>query len=278
MTIDTRYSNHPDDVKHYTTEQLRQHFLIESIFSIDSISLTHSHSDRIIIGGIMPVNKRLSLNASKEMGVDFFCQRREIGIINIGNKGYITIDNERIALEQYDGFYIARGTKNIHLESESSKKPAKFYLNSAPAHYSYPSIKIQHSKANPLKLGDDNNCNKRTIYQYVHPAICESCQLLMGLTMLEPGNLWNTMPCHTHQRRMEAYFYFAMDSGSQVIHLMGQPQQTRHIMVTNEQAVISPSWSIHSGVGTSNYAFIWGMLGENQAFEDMDTIPTSFLK
>ena len=226
----------------------------------------------------MPSGESLLLEAGAEMGVDYFFERREAGIINIGGKGSITLDDERFELDRRDGLYVGMGVKTISLQSDSADEPAKFYFNSAPAHTSYAAVKIAISQANPVKLGADESCNKRTIYQYVHPAVCDSCQLLMGLTMLEPGSIWNTMPCHTHERRMEVYFYFDMDAESRIIHLMGKPDETRHLIVANEQAVISPSWSIHSGAGTSNYSFIWGMVGENQAFDDMDHLSPADLK
>lgn len=278
MDLDIRYASHPDDVKHYTTEQLRQHFLIDTVFKADEASLTYSHVDRIIAGGIMPVNAAVGLQAGSEMGVDYFFERREAGIINVGGPGSITLDGERFDLVKRDGLYVGMGVKEISFESDNASDPAKFYFNSAPAHQSYPHTKIDIAQANPVRLGEDETCNKRTIYQYVHPAVCQSCQLVMGLTVLEPGSIWNTMPCHTHERRMEVYFYFDLDENDRVFHLMGQPQETRHLVVGNEQAVISPSWSIHSGAGTSNYTFIWGMVGENQTFDDMDHLKPSELR
>jgi 4-deoxy-L-threo-5-hexosulose-uronate ketol-isomerase len=278
MDLDIRYASHPNDVKHYDTATLREHFLIDTLFAPDAARLTYSHVDRIIAGGIMPVGQKVTLEAGKEMGVDYFFERREAGIINVGGKGSITLDGERFELGKRDGLYIGMGVKEISLASDSPEEPAKFYFNSAPAHQSYPNVKIEIAQANPVKLGEDATCNKRTIYQYVHPAVCQSCQLVMGLTMLEPGSIWNTMPCHTHERRMEVYFYFDMDADARVVHLMGKPEETRHIMVANEQAVISPSWSIHSGAGTSNYTFIWGMVGENQTFDDMDHLSPADLK
>ena len=278
MKLDIRYANHPDDVKHYTTEQLREHFLVDSVFVADTASLTYYHVDRIIAGGILPVNTAVGLEAGKEMGVDYFFERREAGIINVGGKGSISLDGERFELDQREGLYVGMGVKEILFESDNPDAPARFYFNSAPAHHSYPHTHIAVSQANPVTLGESETCNKHTIYQYVHPAVCQSCQLVMGLTVLDPGSIWNTMPCHTHERRMEVYFYFDMDADTRIIHLMGKPDETRHIMVSNEQAVISPSWSIHSGVGTSNYTFIWGMVGENQTFEDMDHIRPADLK
>ena len=278
MELDIRYASHPDDVKHYDTRRLREHFLIESLFVADQVQMTYSHVDRIMVGGIMPVKQSLGLAAGKEMGVDFFFERREAGVINVGGKGIITLDGERFELDKRDGLYIGMGVKTISFESACADEPARFYFNSSPAHQRYPNVKIDIAQANPVKLGEDKTCNKRTIYQYVHPAVCQSCQLVMGLTMLEPGSIWNTMPCHTHERRMEVYFYFDMGADSRVIHLMGKPEQTRHIIVSNEQAVISPSWSIHSGAGTSSYTFIWGMVGENQTFDDIDHLSPADLK
>lgn len=276
--MDIRYANHPEDSKRYTTEELRRHYLMEEVFRADEIALTYSHVDRIIFGGVKPVDTEVILTAGKEMGVEFFLERREMGIINIGGEGSVILDGEVYELKQYDGLYIGKGIKEVSFKSVSKENPAKFYINSAPAHKEYKTVKIEFANANPVKLGEKKSLNERTIYQYVHPAVCESCQLLMGLTMLEPENAWNTMPCHTHERRMEVYFYFNMEENTRVFHLMGEPEETRHLVIKNEQALISPSWSIHSGVGTSNYTFIWGMCGENQTFTDMDMIEMSKLK
>lgn len=273
-----RYANHPNDSKKYDTNQLREHYMIEEIFRDDKVELTYSHVDRIIFGGIKPVNESLKLEAGKSMGVDYFLERREMGVINVGGEGIVSIDGEEFELSNKDGLYIGKGNKDIIFKSSNPKNPAKFYINSVPAHKEYKTVKIEIEKANPVKMGDNSTLNKRTIYQYVHPNVCESCQLLMGLTILEPGSAWNTMPCHTHERRMEVYFYFDMEEDTRVIHLMGEPTETRHLIVKNEQAIISPSWSIHSGVGTSNYTFIWGMCGENQTFTDMDHIPMEVLR
>ena len=276
--MNNRYANHPSDSKKYDTNQLREHYMVEEIFIDDKIELTYSHVDRIIFGGIKPVNESLKLEAGKSMGVDYFLERREMGVINIGGEGKVLIDGEEFTLNNKDGLYIGKGNKDIIFKSLNSENPAKFYINSVPAHKEYKTVKIEIEKANPVKMGDNSTLNKRTIYQYVHPNVCESCQLLMGLTILEPGSSWNTMPCHTHERRMEVYFYFDMEEDTRVIHLMGEPTETRHLIVKNEQAIISPSWSIHSGVGTSNYTFIWGMCGENQTFTDMDHIPMEVLR
>ncbi|MDM0494653.1 5-dehydro-4-deoxy-D-glucuronate isomerase [Clostridium perfringens] len=274
----TRYANNPRDSKRYDTEELRKNYLVEDIFKDDQIELVYSHVDRIIFGGIKPVYKELKLEAGKEMGVDYFLERRELGIINIGGKAIVTIDGTEYELKEKDGLYVGKGNKEVSFKSVNPEEPAKLYVNSVPAHKEYETVKIDIEKANPVRLGDNKTLNKRTIYQYVHPNVCESCQLLMGLTMLEPGNAWNTMPCHTHERRMEVYFYFDMDEDTRVFHLMGEPTETRHLVVKNEECVISPSWSIHSGVGTSNYTFIWGMCGENKTFDDMDNIPMDVLR
>lgn len=278
MKLDVRYANHPEDSKKYTTEELRNHYFIETIFAADEINLTYSHVDRIIAGGAKPINKTLTLEAGKEMGVTYFLERREMGVINVGSTGIVTIDGVDYELESKDGLYIGKGNKEVSFKSVDPNNPAKFYINSAPAHKEYPIVKIAIKDANPVTVGDVSTLNKRTIHQYVHPNVCQSCQLLMGLTILEPNNVWNTMPCHTHERRMEVYFYFDMAENTRVFHLMGEPSETRHIVMANEQAVISPSWSIHSGVGTSNYTFIWGMCGENQTFDDMDHVKMSDLK
>ncbi|AYE33681.1 5-dehydro-4-deoxy-D-glucuronate isomerase [Clostridium septicum] len=276
--MNNRYANHPEDSKKYTTSELRDHYLIEEIFIDDKIELTYSHVDRIIFGGIKPVYNELKLEAGKEMGVEYFLERRELGIINVGGPAIVTIDGEVYELNRRDGLYVGMGNKEVSFKSVNPKDPAKLYVNSVPAHHAYKTVKIEIEKANPVRLGDNSTLNKRTIYQYVHPNVCESCQLLMGLTMLEPGNAWNTMPCHTHERRMEVYFYFDMEEDTRVFHLMGEPTETRHLVVKNEQAIISPSWSIHSGVGTSNYTFIWGMCGENKTFDDMDAVSMETLR
>lgn len=276
--MDVRYSHHHEDAKHYDTETLRRHFLIEELFVPGKITTTYSHYDRIVVCGITPTNSPLVLEAGKELACDYFLERREMGVINIGGEGTIVLDGERHVLKSRDGIYVGMGIKDVSFESTDSANPAKFYLNSGTAHTAYPTVKIDLKKANKVPNGTDEECNKRTIYQYVHPAVCQSCQLVMGMTILEPGSIWNTMPSHTHDRRMEVYLYFDMDPEHVVFHLMGQPQETRHIVMQNEQAVISPSWSIHSGVGTKNYTFIWGMVGENQTFTDMDGIANKDLR
>lgn len=270
--MDIRYSISPKEAKGFDTQELRDNFLINNIFNANEVTLTYSHIDRIIVGGVMPIDKQVELSGGKELGTDYFLERRELGLINIGGKGSVVADGEKYELNNYDGLYIGKETKSIVFESDDHKNPAKFYLNSAPAHTKYPITKIDIATADPTSLGSLDQSNKRTIYKYVHPAVCKSCQLSMGLTILDDYNIWNTMPCHTHDRRMEVYFYFKLPEDGFVLHLMGEPNETRHVVMRNEQAVISPSWSIHSGVGSTNYTFIWGMCGENQEFTDMDHI------
>lgn len=272
MNLDIRYSNHPNDSKHYDTEELRKNYLIDNVFVKDEISLTYSHQDRMIAGGAMPVNKELSLGSTKELGTEYFLERREMGIINVGGEGTVVLDGTEYVLNYKDGLYIGMGTKEILFKSKDGAKPAKFYINSCPAHQTYPTVYITKDKAVHRPLGTAENMNKRVVNQYINPAVCASCQLAMGMTELAPGSSWNTMPSHTHERRMEVYFYFELEDDNVVFHMMGQPQETRHIILHNEQAVISPSWSIHSGTATSNYTFIWGMCGENQTYDDMDNI------
>jgi len=278
MNLEIRYNNHPDDSKNYDTKILRERYLIEKVFVADEINLTYSHHDRIIAGGIMPVKEALFLPVTKDLGTEFFLQRRELGMINIGEAGSVILDGKSYDMGSKDGLYVGAGVKEVIFRSNNPEKPAKFYVNSAPAHTSYPTTYIPLTKANPRKIGSPKTLNERTIYQYVHPAVCQSCQLVMGMTILNEGSAWNTMPCHTHERRMEVYLYFNLPTDGVVFHMMGQPQETRHLVVHNEQAVISPSWSIHAGIGTSNYTFIWGMCGENITFDDMDQILMSDLK
>jgi 4-deoxy-L-threo-5-hexosulose-uronate ketol-isomerase len=273
ITMEIRHNIHMDHAKRMTTEELRKHLLIQNLFLDDEIKMYYIHIDRIIVAGVKPIKKELKLEMGNEIGADFFLARRELGIINIGEKGMVKVDGKEYILESRDGLYIGMGVKDVAFSSADSKKPAKFYLNSAPAHMTYPTVKINIKDAEPQKLGDLESSNKRTIYKYIVPGVVQSCQLTMGLTILDPQNMWNTMPCHTHDRRMEVYLYFDMPKDSVVFHLIGEPTETRHIVMRNEEAVIMPSWSIHSGVGTKNYTFIWGMVGENQTFSDMDFVP-----
>jgi 4-deoxy-L-threo-5-hexosulose-uronate ketol-isomerase len=278
MKLETRYAEHPGDVRGYDTKALREHFLFENVFVKNEISLCYTHSDRVVFGGAFPVDRELRLEGGKDFGSDVFLDRRELGVICIAGQGKITAGGTEYAMKKGDGLYIGKGVKDVIFSAADAANAPKFYLASAPAHVSYPVTFIPIEKANPRKLGEAATVNVRTIYQYVHPAVCQSCQLVMGMTVLEEGSVWNTMPCHTHERRMEVYFYFDVKTGGVVFHMHGQPDETRHIVMNNEQAVISPSWSIHSGVGTGAYTFIWAMAGENQTFDDMDNIQTTALK
>ena len=277
MKFDVRYANHPEDSKRYDTQELRKHYHIKNLFEADSINLTYSHQDRIIAGGIMPVEGDLVLESCKELVAPYFLARRELGAINVGGPGVMVLDGVEYAVNNRDGIYVGMGTKELIFKSVDKQNPAKFYINSCPAHRTCPTVHIPMDKARYNHLGAQETVNERILRQYIHPAVCESCQLSMGMTALLPGNVWNTMPSHTHERRMEVYFYFDVAPDQCVFHMMGQSNETRHIVMHNEEAVISPSWSIHSGVGTANYTFIWGMCGENQDFDDMDGIPTAEL-
>lgn len=279
MKMEVRYANHPDDSKHYTTEELRKHYLIEKVFEEDEICLTYSHQDRIIAGGIMPCKKTLKLEAGDCLRADYFLQRRELGVINISkNEAIVTLDGVEYRLPYKYGLFVGKGTKEVTFKSVDPLCPAKLYMASAPAHMTYPTVLITPEMANPVKTGTADKLNVRTINQYLHQKVLKTCQLSMGLTELAPGSAWNTMPCHTHERRMEVYFYFDLGEEDVVFHLMGRPDETRHIVMKNEQAVISPSWSIHSGFATKNYTFIWAMCGENQTYDDMDNIKSIDLK
>lgn len=276
--MEVRDAANAKDVKFYTTDRLREEFHISGLFNPDEVKMVYSHIDRIIVIGIYPVHSELSLEAGKELAADYFLQRRELGCINIGGKGEIVIDGEVYEMNPRDGIYVGRGHKDITFRSVDPTAPAKFYATSCPAHTEYPIRKIDISKARKVPCGSAEDCNKRVINQYIHPEVMQSCQLSMGLTQLEVGSNWNTMPSHTHARRMEVYFYLDMGENDAVFHMMGEPNETRHIIMHNEEAVISPSWSIHSGVGTRNYSFIWAMCGENQEFTDMDHIETKDLR
>lgn len=276
--MDTRYTHSPKDISHYSTEELRKEFLVEKVFAPNEVSLTYTHNDRMIFGGVTPTTESLEIILNKELGVDYFLERRELGVINIGGPGFIEIDGQKEAMKKQDGYYIGKETRQVIFSSEDAADPAKFYISSTPAHHKYPNVKISIDEIKPMETGEALTLNERKIYQYIHPNICESCQLQMGYTILEPGSSWNTMPCHTHERRMEAYVYFDMEEDTKIFHMMGEPAETKHLVMGNEQAVISPSWSIHSGVGTSNYSFIWAMCGENITYTDMDMVPMDELK
>lgn len=281
--MELRTAASPRDVKAYDTERLREEFLIQDLFVPGEIKLVYSHIDRIITGAAVPTAP-IKLTAGDELRAQYFCERRELGVINIGEPGVISVNGKRYEVGHKDGMYIGMGSKDIVFESKDADKPAKFYLNSAPAHKEYPTklIKLEGTSdsddiviikdENKVELGCLEESNHRVINKYILPGQVESCQLVMGMTALKPGSVWNTMPCHTHDRRMEVYLYFEMPDDAFVVHYMGEPTQTRHIIMHNEEAVISPSWSIHAGSGSRNYTFIWGMVGENQAFDDMDNV------
>jgi 4-deoxy-L-threo-5-hexosulose-uronate ketol-isomerase len=276
--MDIRYAIHPDHMMTLDSENVRKHFLIERPFEKDKMNMVYSHIDRIIVGGACPADQELELKVTKELGVDSFLERRELGIINIGSKGIVSLDGREYILEKKECLYVGMGSKEVSFKSLDRNDPAKFYFNSTPAHVTYPIVRLSMNDAQRVNLGTPDKANVRTIYQFIHPKVLNSCQLVMGMTVLEPNSIWNTMPCHTHDRRMEVYLYFDLPEDALVFHLLGEPKETRHILVRDEQAVLSPSWSIHSGVGTSRYTFIWGMAGENQTFTDMDEIPMPELR
>ena len=280
--MDIRYSTGPNDVKRYTTEELRKEFLITDLYRPDEVVAVYSHVDRMVTLGCMPVNETVSIDKGIDVwanfGTHYFLERREIGIFNIGGDGCISVDGTVYELGYKDCLYITRGAKEVLFSSKDAEKPARFYMVSAPAHTSYETRLLKLADANKRPCGEMETSNKRVINQFIHPDVLKTCQLSMGMTVLEPGSVWNTMPSHTHERRMEIYMYFEVPEDQVVFHMMGQGQETRHIVVRNEEAVISPSWSIHSGAGTCNYTFIWAMGGENQEFDDMDNIPTNELR
>jgi len=276
--MEIRYAISPNEAKQLDTEQLRENFLVQNLMQDDQVNLVYSHCDRVIIGGVKPVNKIIELPNHPELRADYFLERREIGIINIGGAGMVVADGEEFAINKLDCVYLGKGTKYVQLKSADKSEPAIFYLLSAPAHHTYPNKLMVKEKATPVELGAAETSNKRTVYKYIHLDGIKSCQLVMGLTVLENGSVWNSVPPHTHTRRMEVYFYFDVAAQHRVFHFMGTPEQTRHIIMANHEAVISPPWSTHLGCGTSNYGFIWGMAGENLDYTDMDAAPIASLK
>lgn len=276
--FESRYALSPTETKQMVTADLRKNFLIPEIFVADNIQLTLSHYDRYIAGGVMPVNETIELSNPDSLKAAYFLERREMGIINVGGKGTVVVDGESYVLDFKEALYIGQGTKNVTFTSADKQKPAKFYINSAPAHHKYPTKKVSKAEAEIVELGSPETANHRVINKLLVNSVLPTCQLQMGMTELKSGSVWNTMPAHTHDRRMEVYFYFEVPQGQSVCHFMGEPQETRHIWMQNEQAVISPNWSIHSGAGTSNYTFIWGMAGENLDYGDMDHCAINELK
>ena len=274
--MDIRYSVNQRDFKRYTTQEIRDEFLITGLYQPDEVVAVYSHVDRMVTLGCMPVKEEVSLDKGIDVwgcfGTDYILERRELGMFNIGGCGTVTADGETFEMNYKDCLYITQGTRKVTFTSKDPQNPAKFYMVSAPAHCAYKTTFIPIEKANKRRIGDMKTSNLRTVNQFIHPDVVQTCQLSMGMTYLEPGSVWNTMPAHTHERRMEVYMYFELPENNVVFHMMGEGTETRHIVMKNEEAVISPSWSIHSGAGTSNYTFIWAMGGENKAYDDMDTI------
>jgi 4-deoxy-L-threo-5-hexosulose-uronate ketol-isomerase len=277
-TIEERWGTHPDDVKHYETAQLRKEFLVEKLFADDEVLMVYTHNDRLIIGGAQPVKENLKLETVDLIRSGYFCERREVGIVCIENEGIVSVDGKDYEMAYKDTVYVGRGSKEVIFRSKDTSKPAKFYFASSPAHTAYPTVQITKEMRRTRELGMKALSNERTLNQLILSEISPCCQLQMGLTEIHEGSVWNTMPPHTHSRRMEAYFYFKIPEQQAVCHFMGQPQETRHIFMSNCQAVISPSWSIHSAAGTSNYTFIWAMCGENLDYDDMDTFTADKLR
>ncbi|QCK84614.1 5-dehydro-4-deoxy-D-glucuronate isomerase [Phreatobacter aquaticus] len=278
MTIDIRQAIHPADMVGYDTEVLRENFLIEEVFVPGEIALTYWHTDRLVIGGATPTSAPLKLETDKAIGQKTFLARRELGICNVGGPGKVTCDGKTFQVNLRDMLYVGMGTVDVTFASDDAANPAKFYLLSTPAHATHPTVLVREADANALELGTQEQANTRTLRQYIIPGRVDSCQLVMGLTTLKPGNIWNTMPAHVHDRRCEAYLYFGLPDDARVFHMMGEPQETRHLVVANEQAILSPGWSIHSGVGTKAYSFIWAMGGDNQDFTDMDMVAMGDLR
>lgn len=276
--MEIRFQESPEETRQLDAAGLRKRFLVSPLFVSDKVNLLYTHYDRMIVGGVKPVKKSIDLPIEPDLRASYFLERRELGIINVGGIGTIIADGKEYLLSKLDCLYLGKGTKKVRFKSSSKKTPALFYLLSAPAHRTYPNKCITLEKASPVLLGEATASNRRTIYKYIHADGIKSCQLVMGLTMLESGNVWNSIPPHTHTRRMEIYFYFDLPKKGRVFHFMGQPHETRHLLVANHEAVISPPWSIHFGCGSTNYGFIWGMAGENQEFSDMDPAPIETLK
>ena len=277
ITYESRYASSPEAVKKYDTTQLRDEFLVDNLMQYGEINLTYSHYDRYIVGSVVPI-EALKLEVIDPLKADYFLERRELGIINVGGSGTVIVEGVVYKLDFKDALYIGSGNKEVVFKSDDTKNPAKYYINSAPAHKNYPTTKVSIADANKLELGSLETANHRTVNQMIIGGIVTTCQLQMGMTELKTGSVWNTMPAHVHDRRMEIYFYLDIPEDQAVCHFMGQPNETRHIWINNHQAVISPPWSIHCGSGTSNYTFIWGMAGENLDYGDMDVAKITDLK
>jgi 4-deoxy-L-threo-5-hexosulose-uronate ketol-isomerase len=273
-----RYSLSPNETKHMNTEQLRESFALTTLWEPGGAQFTYSHYDRVVIGGIMPLETSFTLPTFTQLKSEYFLERRELGIINIGGAGRITADGKHYEIDKLDCLYLGKGTKEVKFSSNLPEQPAQFFILSAPAHATLPSRQMKHSEATATELGARATANERTIFKYIHEDGIKSNQLVMGFTALKLGSVWNTMPAHTHNRRMEVYLYFDVPEEQRVFHLMGEPQQTRHLVLGNGEGVISAPWSIHSGCGTANYSFIWGMAGENQSFADMDPVAIKDLR
>jgi 4-deoxy-L-threo-5-hexosulose-uronate ketol-isomerase len=276
--MEIRFQCSPKEVKGMNTEELRANFLVPALMKADLLTLVYSHYDRVIIGGVKPIEQSVELHNEDELKAAYFLERRELGIINVGGAGIVKADGINYELNKLDALYLSKGTQVVSFTSVSQEEPAAFFLMSAPAHQTYPNRKMTKEEATPVNMGDTSTSNKRTIYKYIHLDGIKSCQLVMGLTVLDSGSVWNSLPPHTHTRRTEVYFYFDLPAEQRVFHLMGEPTETRHIVMSNHEAVISPPWSVHCGPGTSNYGFIWAMAGENQVFTDMDPVKIAEMK
>ncbi|HMU47163.1 MAG TPA: 5-dehydro-4-deoxy-D-glucuronate isomerase [Chitinophagaceae bacterium] len=276
--MEIRFAISPAEARQMNTEQLRENFLVDKLFVNNEIKLVYTHYDRMIIGGIKPVNKTIELPNHPELRAEYFLERRELGVINVGGDGIVIADGKEFAVRKMDCVYLGKGTQKVKFKSRNKKEAALFYILSAPAHHKYTNKLMVRERAAPVQLGAPETSNKRTVYKYIHLDGLKSCQLVMGLTVLDPGSVWNSVPPHTHTRRMEVYFYFDLPTEQRIMHFMGEPQQTRHLVMANNEAVISPPWSTHYGCGTYNYGFIWGMAGENLVYTDMDPAPVHTLK
>jgi 4-deoxy-L-threo-5-hexosulose-uronate ketol-isomerase len=276
--MEIRFQNSPNEVRQMDTAALRENFMVPSLMKDDQIKLVYSHYDRVIIGGAKPVNTILELPNEAELRAEYFLERRELGIINTGGAGQVIADGVTYSLNKLDALYLGKGTRTVQFKSGAGDESPIFFLMSTPAHHTYPNRAMTREEASPVNLGDVSTSNQRTIYKYIHQDGIQSCQLVMGLTVLNHGSVWNSVPPHTHTRRMEVYFYFDVPADHRVFHFMGQPQETRHVVMANHEAVISPPWSVHFGSGTTNYGFIWAMAGENYTFTDMDPAPVPELR